>query len=78
LPTAENFCGSVCNLTLTTSNGLTTTASVKPQNRPANTKLCAVVCFEPNENKFLYCSNVKNFVALFGVSTIIGGKIPNR
>ena len=33
-------------------------------------------CDDPNENNVLYCSNVKNFVALLGVSTIIGGNIP--
>ena len=30
----------------------------------------------PKRNIFLYCSKVKNFVALLGVSAIIGGKIP--
>ena len=30
----------------------------------------------PNRNIFLYCSKVKNFVALLGVSAIIGGNIP--
>ena len=30
----------------------------------------------PNEKSFLYCSKVKNFVARFGVSAMMGGKIP--
>jgi len=30
----------------------------------------------PNKNSFLYCSKVKNFVARFGVSARIGGRIP--
>lgn len=29
-----------------------------------------------DENRFLYCSNVKNLVARFGVSAMIGGRIP--
>ena len=31
---------------------------------------------ESNMRILLYCSNPKNFVALFSVSTMIGGRIP--
>lgn len=35
-----------------------------------------VTLSDPNINIRLYCSKQKNFVALFGVSAKIGGKIP--
>ena len=41
-----------------------------------NNQRTVFVGFSWNVNSFLYCSNVKNLIARFGVSADIGGKIP--
>lgn len=66
-----------CIRTFTTSKGVTTTASVKPEHSPAKDNETHRGT-PSNAKALLYCSKVKNFVARLGVSARIGGRIPKN